>query len=160
MIALFATHNDWTETTCHYVAAVHGNYYALLSGPYRTEAEADSVLPDAQHWAIRASGDPRAAQYRYLVFTAVNGHSRSILGEIRPMQLGGLTRFDGYEISGVREFYNGSRTYCEQARDAEADYWSLYGHIPGEGVECIGDFKTRSFAEEVYTRITGRMYGA
>ena len=68
------------------------------------------------------------------------------------------TCFDGYEIHGVREFDDGGGKYCEQVPDDQAEFWSLYGHIPGQGVECIGDFKTRAFAEEVYARITGERY--
>ena len=67
-------------------------------------------------------------------------------------------RFDGYEIHGVREFDDGSGKYCEQVPDDEAEFWTLYGHIPGAGLESIGDFKTRAFAEEVYERITGERY--
>jgi hypothetical protein len=69
-----------------------------------------------------------------------------------------LRPFDGYEIHGVREYDNETNPYCEQVPDCEAEFWSLYGHIPGEGLECIGDFKTRGFAEEVYARITGRPF--
>lgn len=68
------------------------------------------------------------------------------------------TRFDGYEIHGVREFDDGAGKYCEQVPDDEAMFWSLYGHIPGAGLESIGDFKTRAFAEEVYERIMGERY--
>ncbi len=67
-------------------------------------------------------------------------------------------RFDGYEIHGVREFDDKGGKYCEQVPDDEAMFWSLYGHIPGAGLECIGDFKTRAFAEEIYERITGERY--
>jgi hypothetical protein len=67
--------------------------------------------------------------------------------------------FDRYEIHGVREFGKGKNRYCEQVRDDEAQFWSLYGHIPGQGLDCIGDFKTREHAEEVYARITGQCYG-
>ena len=68
------------------------------------------------------------------------------------------TRFDKYEIHGVREFDDGGGKYCEQVPDEEAQFWTLYGHIPGAGLESIGDFKTRAFAEEVYARITGERY--
>ena len=68
------------------------------------------------------------------------------------------TRFDGYEIHGVREFDDGGGKYCEQVPDDEAEFWSLYGHIPGAGLECIGDFKTRALAEEIYERITEERY--
>ena len=67
-------------------------------------------------------------------------------------------RFDDYEIHGVREFDDGKGKYCEQVSDEDAQFWSLYGHIPGQGVDCIGDFKTREHAEEVFARITGRRY--
>ena len=69
-----------------------------------------------------------------------------------------LTRFDAYEVHGVKRVTEGNNTWCEQVADAEADFWSLYGHIPGQGLECIGDFATRAFAEEVYARITGSLY--
>ena len=68
------------------------------------------------------------------------------------------TRFDEYEVHGVCEFDDGKGKYCEQVPDDEAKFWSLYGHIPGQGVECIGDFTTRQAAEEIYARITGRRY--
>lgn len=67
--------------------------------------------------------------------------------------------FDGYEIHGVREFGRGKSRHCEQVPDAEARFWSLYGHIPDQGQECIGDFNSREFAEVVYARITGEPYG-
>ena len=68
--------------------------------------------------------------------------------------------FDAYEIHGVREFDDGDGRYCEQVPDTEAEFWSLYGHIPGQGLDCIGDFKTRQHAEEVFARITGRRYNS
>jgi len=64
--------------------------------------------------------------------------------------------FDNYEISGCKRYGAGTPdSYDEQASDDEAEFWSLYGHIPGSGVECIGDFHTRAHAEEIFTRITG-----
>jgi hypothetical protein len=72
-----------------------------------------------------------------------------------------IVPFDEYEIHGVPELRGADGTrYCEPAPDDEAHFWSLYGHIPGQGLECIGDFKTRQQAEEVYARITGRRYGS
>jgi hypothetical protein len=68
------------------------------------------------------------------------------------------TPFDDYEIIGVVETEDEQGAFCEPASDGEAQFWSLYGHIPGQGLECIGDFKTRELAEEVYARITGRLY--
>jgi hypothetical protein len=74
-----------------------------------------------------------------------------------------IVRFDVYEIHGVREYHGapfGRGTYGEQVPDNEAQFWSLFGHIPGQGLDCIGDFRTREHAEEVYARITGRPYGS
>ncbi len=76
-----------------------------------------------------------------------------------PTGTGLPTRFDNYEVHAVREFYEHGRTYCEQVPENDAQYWSLFGHIPGQGAECIGDFTTREHAQEVYARITGRPYG-
>ena len=65
------------------------------------------------------------------------------------------TRFDDYEVHGVKRF---DADHDEQVEDAEADFWSLFGHIPGQGLDCIGDFATREHAEEIFARITGRRY--
>jgi hypothetical protein len=54
------------------------------------------------------------------------------------------TQFDGYEISGVAEYGSEADRFCEQVEDTEAQFWSLYGHVSGEGVICI--------------RITGHSY--
>ena len=62
-----------------------------------------------------------------------------------------LIPFDTYEIHGCKEYCNA----VEQVAEEEAQFWSLYGHIPGQGLECIGDFKTRNHAEEVLSRIIG-----
>jgi hypothetical protein len=69
------------------------------------------------------------------------------------------TPFDAYEIHGIKAYGRGSRRFCEQVDDAEAEFWSLFGHIPGQGLDCIGDFATREHAEEVFARITGILFG-
>jgi hypothetical protein len=72
-------------------------------------------------------------------------------------------RFDEYEIHGVREYHGapfGQGKHSEQVPDDEAQFWSLFGHIPGQGLDCIGDFQTRERAEEIYARITGRCYAS
>jgi hypothetical protein len=80
------------------------------------------------------------------------------------------SRFDDYEIHGMKplpaihgqEEEPVGRTIdnCEQVPDEEATFWTLFGRIPGQGLDCVGDFKTREHAEEVYARITGRCYGS
>ena len=59
--------------------------------------------------------------------------------------------FGGYEIHGCKDFGG----FVEQVPDAEAEFWSLFGHIPGQGLDCIGDFTSRRHAEEIVARITG-----
>jgi hypothetical protein len=66
-----------------------------------------------------------------------------------------IARFDAYEIHPCHEHENG----VEQCEPHEAHFWTLYGHIPGAGVEAIGDFRTKELAEEVLYRITGRIDG-
>jgi hypothetical protein len=68
------------------------------------------------------------------------------------------TPFDDYEIHGIKEFHEVGMKWCEQVNDSEAEFWSLYGHIPSQGLECIGDFKTRRHAEHIFARITGQRY--
>lgn len=71
----------------------------------------------------------------------------------KPMNL-----FDNYEIhpcTRTEEPDSPGKFYFEQCEPEEADVWTLYGHIDGEGVEAIGDFTTREHAEEVFFRIVG-----
>jgi hypothetical protein len=102
-------------------------------------------LSDARHWCDRehlSFADLDRIAYRHYI-----AESDSFDGQ-RPEQ------FEDYEIHGVIEV---DRT-CEQVDDEEAQFWSLYGRIPGLGLECIGDFRSRELAEEIYARITGRCY--
>jgi hypothetical protein len=77
--------------------------------------------------------------------------------------------YDYYEISGCRRYaeyvpaegYEGMTTQqicLERCADGEAELWTLYGHIPRQGLEAIGEFPCREAAERVYYRITGRRY--
>lgn len=71
------------------------------------------------------------------------------------------TRFNGYEIQPCRRYRESDepdRAFVEPCEPFEADFWTVYGHIPGEGIQAIGDFDSREHAEEVYARITGRPY--
>ncbi|MFO0851858.1 MAG: hypothetical protein U0871_25325 [Gemmataceae bacterium] len=77
---LFPLHTDWTDAECWYVTAHHGFRQALLAGPFPTRADAESALPAARGWAVRSSGDPAAATYRYAAQRMHTGHARSILG--------------------------------------------------------------------------------
>ena len=83
--------------------------------------------------------------------------------EQRTTPVDGLpARFDDYEIGPCRRFReDGERDhfYYEPCPPDEADVWTLYGQISGQGVEAIGDFASCAVAEQVYARITGRRYG-
>jgi hypothetical protein len=81
-------------------------------------------------------GGPEGQDYSKLM-QAVADEART---RLRSFHDSGLTCFDDYEIH------------------AEAEVWRLYGRIPGQGLECIGDFKTQGRAEEIYAHITGRPY--
>lgn len=68
------------------------------------------------------------------------------------------TRFDDYEIQPCRRYIDADQpglSFVEPCETFEADFWTLYGHVCGEGVHAIGDFHDRKHAEEVYARITG-----
>jgi hypothetical protein len=69
--------------------------------------------------------------------------------------------YDNYEISPCRRYEepdSPGRFYFEVCEPSEADVWTLYGHIDGEGVEAIGDFSSREAAERVFFRITGQPF--
>jgi len=66
--------------------------------------------------------------------------------------------YDNYEISPCKRYEqpdSPGRFHFEVCEPHEADVWTLYGHLDGEGVEAIGDFSTREHAEETLQRITG-----
>lgn len=72
-----------------------------------------------------------------------------------------MKQFDAYEIHGCQCLDDAglpdpNGISVETCTDAQAQFWTLYGHIPGEGVQAIGDFASREAEEEVFYRITGR----
>ena len=71
------------------------------------------------------------------------------------------TRVVDYAITPCRwlaEDGKAGRFSYEPCQPEEADVWTLYGHIPGEGVEVIGDFATREHAEAIYSKMTGKRF--
>jgi hypothetical protein len=71
--------------------------------------------------------------------------------------------FDNYEISPCKRYEEPDQPgkfYFEVCDPEEADVWTLYGHINGEGVEAIGDFANPKHAEERFFRITGIPFGS
>jgi hypothetical protein len=69
-----------------------------------------------------------------------------------------LPVYDNYEISGCLRDGDEANPAIETCDDAEAQFWTLYGHIDGQGVEAIGDFNRREAAETVFFRITGEPF--
>ncbi len=72
-----------------------------------------------------------------------------------------MKTYDNYEISPCRRYEepdSPGKFYFEVCEPGEADVWTLYGHINGQGVEAIGDFSTREAAAQVYSRITGQPF--
>jgi hypothetical protein len=107
----------------------------------------------------------RARELRRAALAAARG-TLEAGAKIIPAPPPGLpTPFDAYEIHGMKRLPPQGQeeepvgriiNNCEQVSDAEAEFWSLFGHIPSQGLDCIGDFATREHAEEVLARITGR----
>lgn len=58
--------------------------------------------------------------------------------------------FDNFEVHGCKEFSSGKspfkESYVEQVDDDEAEFWSVYIHIVGGGLECIADCPTKEIA--------------
>lgn len=78
------------------------------------------------------------------------------------------TKFDSYEIALVREYQQGSERFCKRVplvavtgypAGEIAEFWTLYGHVSGEGVTAIGDFKSQEAAFDVLSAILGRDLG-
>jgi len=67
----------------------------------------------------------------------------------------GKKAFDEYEVAPVSETIdiNGERI-CEPLTGQEhspcdVDFWTVYGHVSGEGVEAIADCPTLEIAEAI-----------
>lgn len=82
--------------------------------------------------------------------------------ELRTRQATDLPRpFDGFAIQPCRHYAVADGTgpsFVEPCEPREAEFWTVYGHVDGEGVHAIGDFEDLGHAEEIVARITGRPY--
>ena len=68
---------------------------------------------------------------------------------------GDFTQYDEYEINGciiIGTETDGTQIIeavpCPEKND-RIDFWTVYGHISGEGVEAIADCATKEIAEEI-----------
>jgi len=66
-----------------------------------------------------------------------------------------IKQFDFYEIASVKIIDKKTHA-CEICKPDEADFWTLYGHIPGEGIDAFADCETKEQCEELLQRITGK----
>lgn len=64
-----------------------------------------------------------------------------------------LTGFDGFEVHPckvVEEINIPDKLQCvEQCEPAEAQFWSVYVHLVGAGLDCIADCETEKEANEL-----------
>lgn len=70
-------------------------------------------------------------------------------------------QFDAFEMHPVAQRYkikslhindeDVEKPYMEVCEENDPSFfcWSVYGHIPGQGVECIADWKDKTIAEDM-----------
>ena len=65
-------------------------------------------------------------------------------------------KYDAFEMHPVAQRIEGVDAcedgpimeVCEE-NDPEFHCWSVYGHVPGQGIECIADWKDKKIAEDM-----------
>lgn len=68
--------------------------------------------------------------------------------------------FDDFEINPcICAGDEGNYEQISVTDPIKADIWSLFGHVAGEGLFCIGDFDSYEGANEIHRFITGEDYG-
>ncbi len=75
--------------------------------------------------------------------------------EASPWWFETIQTYDGLELSAVAEYEdNDGFKFCERVDDPqEAQFWSVYGHRPEGGVECLEDFDTEQEASDFANRL-------
>ena len=70
--------------------------------------------------------------------------------EATPFWFETIHDYDGLELAPVAEYEDKDGfKFCEPVDDPqEAKFWSVYGHMPEGGVECLEDFPTKARAED------------
>lgn len=110
--------------------------------------------------------DPQQLE-QYIIKNAFRNNSRVLLGaskdteiknnwiELYTELMDDNTTFDAFEVHGVKDLWKEmdvpteQGTCFEQCDDSEASMWSVYIHIPDNGVECIADCSSRELAEKL-----------
>lgn len=59
---------------------------------------------------------------------------------------------DGIEIWPIKKYLN----FSEQCESTEADYWSVFIHITGYGIDCVADFVEERMAYEFAKSLIAR----
>lgn len=67
--------------------------------------------------------------------------------------------FDGFEVHPCKVYEEAEATlnkkqFVEQCKPAEAEFWSVYVHLVGAGLDCIADCKTEKEANELVEFLT------
>jgi hypothetical protein len=73
------------------------------------------------------------------------------------LPLSDLERFDSIEVAPVEQLPEEAATWaCTRVEEEDIGsnpdaiyFWSVYGHIDGEGVECLGDFAEKQEAIDI-----------
>lgn len=71
------------------------------------------------------------------------------------------TGYDALEVHTVEIFlddYADQLSAGQEISEGASIIWSLYGHTPNEGLECIGDFNSFEAACEVADKLGGKLF--
>lgn len=66
-------------------------------------------------------------------------------GRYEDLWVNGMDCIEAAPVKDLGDQFGDGGTQCERidGTDEIPDFWSLYGHLPWGGVECIGDYDTR-----------------
>jgi hypothetical protein len=125
--------------------------------PSTEPQEATSAEPDAAA-TLPCASETSSAEARPLG-QDVTGREFFALAE--RVRSDGGPLFDSIELAPVAQIDAEGTCEAFESLDDVPDelrgsvFWSIYGHTPGEGVQCIGDFTTPGEALEVLERLFG-----
>jgi hypothetical protein len=149
-------------------------FHACALAAFLEQAARELGWPDVEATRRRAyqiyeeclavkNGETASSRSHHQSLETENQPGRPQGGRPQPERTHVMKVYDNYEISPCKRYeepVSPGKFYFEVCEPDEADVWTLFGHIDGEGVEAIGDFDSREHAEEVYSRITGQAFPA
>lgn len=71
-------------------------------------------------------------------------------------------KFDAFEVHPcltITELDDFGRPIHETCEPEEAQFWSVYGHTPGAGLECLCDCPTEAIANKIMTALEYALEG-